>query len=361
MYTAYPIIPILPADEIRFRRGEVTIEQLKDGNSLLVYANHCRFTASADGTILSGDNAKGSLYAQLLDPQGNPIGEERKMMECPPDLMNIMSPAMRRLPDGTLGMAFSWRKSVSDAKRVCIKSADEGLTWSEPLTIAQGGYVTGCHDRLIVTRSGRLIAPLHISENWDMHYLRVEAAYSDDNGETWKRSNAMELPAVMWLDNRSSTESGCIEPGACELEDGRIVMILRNGMGSIFYAVSEDGGEHFSKPQNLEVAAPCAPSYIAALPDNQVLLVWNNEYHADETLGGGRHQFTACVSGPELEFPRSKRVLLMEDRERIIDYPCIRIRGDEVWMLFRLHENHELGGGRISSYLMKCPLKDLIK
>lgn len=44
MYTAFPIYPILPADNIRYRRGEVTLEQLRDGHSLLIYANHCRYT-----------------------------------------------------------------------------------------------------------------------------------------------------------------------------------------------------------------------------------------------------------------------------------------------------------------------------
>lgn len=360
MYTAYPIKPLLLADKVRFRRGEASVERLKDGSFLMIYTNHCRSTADADGKVFTGDNAKASICAQVLDLQGDPVGEEHKIIDCPPELMNVMSPAVRRLPDGALGMAYSWRKSTTCAKRVFVKSTDEGLTWSAGVAIAEGRYVTGCHDRLMVTRSDRLIAPLHVSDNWEKHYLHVVAAYSDDNGATWKCSNPIELPAVYWPDNRSCTESGCIEPCACELEDNRIVMILRTGMGSIFYALSEDGGEHFSKPKNLEVTAPCAPAYMAALPNGQVLLVWNDEYHADENLGGGRHRLSACVSGPELDFARSRRILLMEDPERVIDYPCVAVHGDEVWILFRLHEQRTLGGS-VSSHLMRCPLQELIK
>ena len=40
MKTIFLIYPILPADEIRFRRGEVSMEQLRNGGNWLVYANH---------------------------------------------------------------------------------------------------------------------------------------------------------------------------------------------------------------------------------------------------------------------------------------------------------------------------------
>lgn len=361
MVTRYPIIPILPANEVAFRRGEVTIESLKDGRSLLIYANHCRQTVDGSGKTLKGDNAKANMFSQILDEQGIPVGPERKVKDCPPQLMNIMSPALRRLPDGSLGLAYSWRESTTCAKRVFMKSVDEGETWSDPATIAEGGYVTGCHDRLLITRSGRIIAPLHVTEDWNKHYLWVIAAYSDDMGESWKRSNAVELPAVYWPDGRNTTESGCLEPGVCELTDGRILMVLRTGLGSVFYSISEDGGTHFPPPQNLEITAPCAPTFVMAVPGtDQVMLIWNDEYRADERLGGGRHRLSACVSGPELSFPRERRICLMEDRDHIIDYPCATVRGEEVWLFFRIHETDQLGGS-VSSYMMKFPLRDLIQ
>ena len=358
MYARYPVIPLLPTDAVRFRRGEVSIEMLNNGCMLLVYANHCRQSVGKNGRILNGDNARANIFGQLLSSDGTAVGEEFRIISCPEDIMNVMSPAVRRLRDRSLGMAYSWRKTTAEARRMWIRSWDEGKTWSDPVVIGEGGYVTGCHDRLLVMKSGRILAPLHVSDDWDKHYLHVEVAYSDDLGVSWKRSNKIELPSVSWPDGRSFTESGCIEPGVCELPDGRIIVILRTGMGSIFYAVSYDSGTTFSEPHNLEVVSPCAPSYITTLDNGRVLLVWNDEYCPTQPLGGGRHRLTLCTSSFELSFPKEHRLCLIQDNEHIIDYPCVKVLTDEIWVLFRYHEKEQLGGS-IASYLMKIPMRDI--
>lgn len=359
MKTLFPIRPLLPADEIRIRRGEVSMEQLKDGDHLLVYANHLR-KSDAKGA-LEGDNAKANLYMQRLDRDGCPQGDEKLLIACPENVINIMSPAIRRLPDGRLGMVYSYRETLKKAERVFISSADEGESWSDPVTVAEGGYITGCHDRLLVTSSGRLLAPLHCTDDWDKHYLWVKVAFSDDLGVHWQCSNTVELPAVHWPDGRSGTESGCIEPGVCELADGRILLILRTGMGSIFYSLSSDGGTTFTKPLNLEVAAPCAPSCVKAMPDKSgTLLIWNDEYFADQTLGGGRHRLSMCFSDTGLDYPKKNRVCLIESPERAVDYPCFSFVGSEIWLLFRMRDQKAYGNV-IESFMMKIPMSAIRK
>ena len=129
-------------------------------------------------------------------------------------------------------------------------------------------------------------------------------------------------------------------------------------MGSIFYAVSEDHGVTYTGPSNMEVVSPCAPSYITTLSSGRVLLVWDDEYNPAQSLGGGRHRLTLCTSGPELSFPKERRLCLIQDDEHIIDYPCISLLQDEIWMLFRYHEKDMLGGS-IASCLMRIPMQDI--
>ena len=129
-------------------------------------------------------------------------------------------------------------------------------------------------------------------------------------------------------------------------------------MGSIFYAVSEDRGATYTGPSNMEVVSPCAPSYITTLSSGRVLLVWDDEYNPVQSLGGGRHRLTLCTSGPELSFPKERRLCLIQDDEHIIDYPCIFLLQDEIWMLFRYHEKDMLGGS-IASCLMRIPMQDI--
>lgn len=84
---------------------------------------------------------------------------------------NAMSPALQRLPDGRIGMLFSYRQSQKIASCRFTSSADEGETWSPPVIVADGQYKTGCHDRFTVHSSGRLLAPCHCTEDWDLHHL----------------------------------------------------------------------------------------------------------------------------------------------------------------------------------------------
>jgi hypothetical protein len=70
--------------------------------------------------------------------------------------VNTMSPALARLPDGRIMLAYSWRSGGNHADNYgpCARrarfSSDEGLTWSDPvrLTPDDGTYHTGCHDRV---------------------------------------------------------------------------------------------------------------------------------------------------------------------------------------------------------------------
>jgi hypothetical protein len=66
-----------------------------------------------------------------------------------------MSPALARLKDGRLMLAYSWRSGGNhkDNYGPCARrarfSSDEGATWSAPVRITpdDGTYHTGCHDR----------------------------------------------------------------------------------------------------------------------------------------------------------------------------------------------------------------------
>lgn len=369
---AFPLILVAPADEQRIRRSEASMVSLRDGSVLLAYASHAG----------RSDNDHAPLVARKLDAEGRPITAERVIVPPPEGGFNAMSPALQRLPDGRIGMLFSYRQSQKIASRRFTFSRDEGETWSPPVIVADGQYKTGCHDRFTVHSSGRLLAPCHCTEDWDLHHLHVRVARSDDGGATWQLGEPITLPYVRWLASEGpaaprellsthpapqapnqqifvqDTESGCIEPGIAERADGSLIMTIRTAMGTQFKSESFDRGTSWSTPRSMEVLSPVAPAHISRLPgSNDLLLLWTSDYDARARLSGERHTIMACVSSDGgASWPHARRRILAQDPVRNLDYPSVLYRGGEAWITLRYSTGQGVLQGQTSTGLMRVPL-----
>ncbi len=347
---AFPLITVAPATEEATRKSEASLLSLRDGSVLLAYARHAG----------RSDNDRAPLVARALSPEGQPLGEERVLVPPPDGGFNAMSPALQRLPDGRIGMLFSYRMNVREASRRFMTSADEGVSWSAPVIVADGQYKTGCHDRFTVHSSGRLLAPCHCSDDWDKHHLHVRVAVSDDLGATWTLGAPIELPYVRWPEGtvKASLESGCIEPGIAERGDGSLLMTIRTAMGTQFKSESTDRGTTWSDPRSMEVISPVAPAHISRIPGtNDLLLLWTSDFSSKVNLFGERHTIMACVSSDGgASWPHARRKLLVQDLAHSIDYPSVLYRGGEAWITLRVSTGHGVLGGLTSTALMRVPL-----
>jgi sialidase-1 len=367
---AFPCALIAPADARYSRRSEASLVLLRDGSVLCAYASHCApgdtgydrpgaadAVRYAGGSLIERDNDLAGIAAVRLDGRGQPLASERLVVPPPPGGLNSMSPALRRLPDGRIGMLYSHRQSTRIASRRFICSADEGASWSPPTIVAEGGYRTGCHDRFTVLSTGRLLAPCHGSEDFDAHYLRVWVYRSDDGGVSWLPGDPIALPQVGWP-GEHDMESGCNEPGVVERGDGSLLITLRTAMGTQFCAESFDGGQSWTSPRSLEVVSPNAPAHLSRLPgSDDLLLIWTPNYDARQPMNGHRHTLLAGVSRDGgRSWPRERRRVLIDDPTRNSDYPAVHYHGDEVWMVYRRSDHPRVIQGRMSTALMRVPL-----
>jgi len=348
-FSAFPLTVVGAADDQAVRKSEASMITLHDNTVLLAYATHSG----------RSDNDPAPIVTRLLSPDGVPVTPERVTVQPPPGGMNSMSPALRRLPDGRIGMLFSYRMSVHDASRRFIASSDEGRTWSDAVVVASGGYKTGCHDRFTVHSSGRLLAPCHCTADWNGHHLHVEVARSDDLGKTWQMSAAIELPTVRWMiPHAPGIESGCIEPCIVERPDGSLLMTMRTAMGTQFKSESDDRGETWSPPRSLEVISPLAPAHLSRLPGgDRLLLLWTPDFKADVNLMGERHTIMSCVSDDGgRSWPLERRKVLVHLPTQNVDYPCLLYRGNEAWIGLRVSTGVGILQGHTSTCLIRTPL-----
>ena len=217
------------------------------------------------------DHAQNDIVLKRSTDGGKTWGPEIVAIE---DGMNsINDPLTAQLADGRIMMMYArfpygrharasgWIKMAEpgyDAPKLNILtfvtySSDDGLTWSKPTDISRS--VKPAHwlnantpGAMVQLRKGpnkgRIVASLwgcvpvtdeqgKVSRTWE-----IVAAYSDDNGKTWKRTKSLDDP-----------EKGF--PNECQIAEasnGDLVIISRNqgGVNLRKKSISKDGGVTWS-------------------------------------------------------------------------------------------------------------------
>jgi sialidase-1 len=117
----------------------------------------------------------------------------------------------------------------------------------------------------------------------------VRVIYSDDDCATW----------VFGQQNISLPMRGAMEPFIAELGDGRLIMVMRNQLGSLFKSYAADRGASWSLPQTTGLSIPESCPYVTNLPgSDSIMVVWNNaEYNMHwRSHYGKRSPLTAAIS-----------------------------------------------------------------
>ena len=352
-FYAFPTKTLVQASERFNRRDEPSLVLLKDGTFMLAYANH-------EGR---SDNDRSDIAAIRVDKNGDPIGNEWIVVKSPPNGLNAMSPALRRLKNGRLGMVYSYRLSKKVARREFRFSNDEGKTWSEPVIVGEGQYKTGRHDSLLILENGTLLAPLHCTDDWDKHYLHVRVSRSTDHGKTWTLGEEkIETPYAVWPEGSSyhgiRFESGCIEPFAVQRKDGSVLMTLRTGLGTQFFSESFDDGQSWSLPVSSGIVSPVAPAHLTRIPgSSDLLMVWTSSFNITERNLGRRFEISTAISKDGgKSWPRHLRKILIRDTTQSNDYPFVKYVGNEAWIIYRSNPGREILGDLVSTKLMKVPV-----
>jgi sialidase-1 len=146
-----------------------------------------------------------------------------------------------------------WLTFCRDNDRIFIThSADEGESWAKPKEITKdvkepewGWYATGPGHGIQLQRGkykGRLVIPCDCGDskgwgNWDKKG-RSLVIYSDDHGKSWTCGGI--------------TEKGMNECEVVELEDGSLLLSMRNYRGPKLraFAHSKDGGRTWSSSRH---------------------------------------------------------------------------------------------------------------
>lgn len=218
--------------------------------------------------------------------------------------VNMMSPSLLAMEDGTVGLVYLVRITYSMTRLFLRRSSDGGRTWGERvLCTPQEDFFVINNDRALRLRSGRLLLPVASHRAGEGYFdSRAEAMYfySDDDGRTWHPcAGKVSLPCS------AHSSSGLQEPGVTELENGVIWSWARTDLGRQYEMFSLDGGDTWTSPEPSRFTSPNSPLCMKRGPGGKLCAVWNPipEYNgreqAEGVFTGGRTPLVIAVSGDD--------------------------------------------------------------
>lgn len=227
---------------------------------------------------------------------------------------------------GVMGMTFVAGKppSSSSGRRLYFcKSTDEGHTWSAPVLINPEQSAVALSDVLLQTTCGRLIYPVysaigqtagvsfrHEQAPWvggyvngnfvttdahfyDPHFGFSRVYYSDDQGETWQTNEDGELFIIR---NHDGSYHMAVEPTVCEVEPGKLLMMVRTRLGRLFQAWSHNNGQTWTRLEPTQLAASPAPAQLRRLSNGHLLCVFTQQSREEIMKGFVRTRLSSAVS-----------------------------------------------------------------
>jgi BNR repeat-like domain len=171
------------------------------------------------------------------------------------------------------------------------KTIKQRKDW-QPVRMIHEGFASHLNS-VIQLRSGRLVVPFAslTKRTWGnrgsgfdaytyMGQYDCTTIYSDDGGETWRRS-----PATLKVETPTISTYGAVEPVIIELKDGRVWMLMRTQRGRFWESFSRDGVE-WSEPKPTDIFSSDSPAGLVRLKDGRIALFWNACLRASYAFGG---------------------------------------------------------------------------
>lgn len=320
------LVLALPATKEHPRNSEGSFATLRSGRIIYCYS---QFSGG------SSDFSPCRVAVIESDDAGRTWSQPRVLFTPETGAME-MSVSLLRLASGRLACFTLVKHGLLDCRPYLRISTDDGATWSAPRKILDApGYFVLNNDRVIQTRTGRLMVPLawhrglksvdNGTEGVDARAIDLWY-YSDDEGVTWAE-------AKTWWSIPVASRTGLQEPGVVELSDGTLLSWARTDQGCQYGSRSHDHGETWSLPAPLPLRSPAAPASIMRLPYSSDLLAVYVDYSGEypfvpkpETYSGRTPLVAATSSDGGVTW--RTRQLLEDDPQRDYCYTAIHFTAD---------------------------------
>jgi len=279
-------VVIEPATRDTPRSDTASIARIAADRIMVVYHKY------ESGERSGHDHGVCRIWSKQSDDWGKTWHASRLLVDVAEGDMNVQAPALLRARNGDVFLAALRAHPGSVSSTMCLfKSVDGGNTFAplDPLwSRSKGQLLQGGTSSLLQLASGRLLLPYHGGSGSQFRQKNsVWCLYSDDHGDSWTRSNAIDLP-----------KRGAIEGSVAQLDDGSLLMSLRTQLGGPHLARSSDEGKTWGEAVFSGLEGGESGTCLRRLPNSKdVVLFFNNsKYDKDHHHYGERTPLTCARS-----------------------------------------------------------------
>lgn len=172
------------------------------------------------------------------------------------------NPVLHKSAKGTLRLWYKAGPKPDTWTGFDRTSADGGRTWTEPRMLPTPMYGP-VRAKPIQLADGGILAGTSVESyrNWTPYVDR-----SDDDGQTWARSNPFPLPRLF----------GQIQPTLVPTADGEgVVALMRSRTLKVCRSVSTDGGRTFAPSEEIDLPNPSAGIDAVRTRAGLLVLIYN--------------------------------------------------------------------------------------
>ena len=226
----------------------------------------------------------------------------------------------------------------------CVNSFDGGKTWMKPQQIDIGHSFASSSPSICQLRSGRILLPTAYLTKYKDGRFRTSAVYSDDLGRTWQRS-----PVELGIGGGKQFESGACESVVCEIDAGKVWMLIRSQDGYLWETFSNDGGHTWDKTRPSRFVSGNTSVGLLKLRDGRVIVAWNNHFGRPfyDINSYGRQTICAAISDDGGRTWSGYRAVArtdpQDDPDFMVTSPCLAEKPDGKVLLGYNHV-HAKGG-----------------
>lgn len=330
-------VNFLGTSEFNQRNGEGAFIELKNGSIMFGFTE---FTAND-----WEDDVEARISYIISSDNGETWSNKKVLFEKPQNAKNIMSLSFLRMNNGDLGAFYIVKNLDGTDKIVFTSSADEGESWSEPIScmecLENQDYYVLNNDRVIKLKNGRILFSVakHTVLNTEKDFEPGEIHFfiSDDDAKTFRKTETVfKCPFPQNPD-------GYEEPGLYQFTDGKIWCYIRTGLGFQYECFSEDNGETFTLPEpNLFFSSACSPMLVKDCGENTVAIFNPVPEHIlrKESEPWGRTPYVMAVSKDNGKtFTKENLYYIEDDLDNGYCYPAI-YEGEDYMLLAYYHSNN---------------------
>jgi predicted neuraminidase len=250
----------------------------------------------------------------------------------PPSAIN---PVFLRTQDGDVILFYIANHSLrqDDGAIAFRRTRDNGITWSEEHAVDIGAPVSIIVNNGLTLPNGDWMISFHYDRTRQQTEFKVAnadyvacVAVSSDEGKTWKRYDAAEIPNES---HNPNAKSWAVEPAVVLMKNGSLRMIIRSRNGYLYQTTSQDMGKTWSPVKKTLFSNDDAKPSILELKDGKELLMWNDTRLLDFT---SRFPLMATLSDDDGE--TWFRTVTVEDSNVTLDYPTAVEMGGSIKLVY---------------------------